>query len=184
MRMMRGAWAAGRGCVAASLLLAALAAADVARAQDVVFDGERITAEDIDQRARFDLMATHKTPPRQQVIDELREEARAVGEARRRGIDIADADVDQAYANMAARMHMTAEQLTTALARQGIDARTLKWKIRADLAWAQSVRARMGLAPSKDQGLRLGPPIRPDPPTDLRQCLPCLPDNDALFRGN
>jgi peptidyl-prolyl cis-trans isomerase SurA len=184
MHMMRGAWAAGRGCVAASLLLAALTTADVVRAQEVVFDDETITAHDIDQRTRFDLVATHNTPPRHQVIDELRGEARAVGEARRRGIDVPDADVERAYANMAARMHLTAAQLTEALARQGIDARTLKRRIRADLAWAQSLRARSGLVPSTDPGLRFGPSMQPDPPTDPRWCLQCLPDNDALFRSN
>ena len=110
--MARGAWAAGRGLLAAALLLVALATADVVRARDIVVDNETITGYDIDQRSRFDQLATHKAPPRQQVIDELRQETPVIDEARGQGIDVPDADVDQAYANMAARMHMTAEQLT------------------------------------------------------------------------
>jgi hypothetical protein len=172
-----------RGCRAAGLLAVAIFAAAGAFAQDLVFEGERITADDIDQRSKFDQLATHKAPPREQVIDELRREALALGEARRYGIEVVDAEVEQVYANMAARMHMTAEQLTAALVRQGVDARTLKRKIRADLAWAQFVRGRHGLVPSTDPGLRIGPSTRPDPPTDPRRCLPCFPDNDAAAQA-
>jgi peptidyl-prolyl cis-trans isomerase SurA len=39
-------------------------------------------------------------------------------------------------------MHMSGTQLTDALAHQGIDAQTLKAKIRADIAWQQIVRGK------------------------------------------
>jgi peptidyl-prolyl cis-trans isomerase SurA len=130
--------ARGRGCWAAGLLAAAIVAMATASAQDVVVNNERIAAEDIDQRSRLDQLARHKAPSREQVIDELKNEALTLREARRRGIDIPDADVDQTYARMAARMDLTAEQLTQALAHQGVNARTLKEKIRADLARMRS----------------------------------------------
>jgi len=53
MHMTWGAWAAGHGFLVATLLLAALATADVARAQDIVVDGETVTAYDIDQHSRI-----------------------------------------------------------------------------------------------------------------------------------
>jgi peptidyl-prolyl cis-trans isomerase SurA len=113
------------------------------KAQDVVVDGEIITADDIDQRIRFDLLATHRTLSRQDVIEELRDETLKLHEARRRLVDVSDTAVEQAYANMAARKRLTPAQLTAALAQQGIDARTLERRIRADIAWAQLLRLRM-----------------------------------------
>jgi hypothetical protein len=49
-------------------------------------------------------------------------------------------------------MHLTADRLTRALAQQGIDARTLKRSIRADLARKQLLR----LGPAVPE---LGPPV-------------------------
>jgi peptidyl-prolyl cis-trans isomerase SurA len=43
---------------------------------------------------------------------------------------------------MSRRMHLTAEQLTQALAHAGVDAQTLKARIRADIAWQQIVRGK------------------------------------------
>ena len=174
--MRHGAWVAGRGILAATCLLAATVTADVARAQDIVIDGETITANDIDQRSKLDQLSTHKTPSREQVIEELRREARTLREAARQGIEVTDAEVDHAYANMAARVHSTADQLTRALAQQGIDARTLKRRIRAELAWAQFLRKSKGLASSANSGPRFIPSFGPE------WCRQCLPNNDALYR--
>jgi peptidyl-prolyl cis-trans isomerase SurA len=43
---------------------------------------------------------------------------------------------------MSRRMHLTADQLTGALAHAGIDAATLKARIRADISWQQIVRGK------------------------------------------
>jgi peptidyl-prolyl cis-trans isomerase SurA len=77
-----------------------------------------------------------------QVIDELRREKARIREAKQFGIEISDAEVDEAYANMAARMRFTADQLTQQLARSGIDVATLKHRIRAGLAWPGHQRRR------------------------------------------
>ena len=178
--MSRGAWAAGHGFLVATLLLAALATADVARAQDIVVDGEIVTAYDIDQRTKFDRLATHRTPLRQEVIEELRRETLTLHRARRRLGDVADAAVEQAYANMAARMRLTPAQLTAALANQGIDERTLKRRIRADIAWQQMVRLKMRVPePLRviDPPLpKLIDPLLPKPrlPPGPRWCAQCL----------
>jgi len=132
--MTHGAWAVGRGVVAAILLLLTIATADIARAEDIVIDGETITAHDVDQRTRYEELATHKAPSREQVIDELRRETLTLHEARRHGREVSDAAVDQAYANMATRMHLATEQLNAALEKLGIEPATLKRHIRAELA--------------------------------------------------
>jgi SurA-like N-terminal domain len=104
-------------------------------------NGEPITAAEVDQRRKFDQLAKHRELSRQEVVDELIDEKRKLGAAQRNGIEVTDLDVETAYANMAKRMHLSAEQLTGALAHAGVDAGTLKRRIRADIAWQQIVRA-------------------------------------------
>ena len=59
---------------------------------------------------------------------------------RRYKIDLTDKDVDEQYADMAKRMHLTADQLTQTLGQNGVDAKTLKAKILASgLSTAQLV---------------------------------------------
>ncbi|HEY4918892.1 MAG TPA: hypothetical protein VII40_02205 [Xanthobacteraceae bacterium] len=162
----------------AAALFAAVVMAGVASAQDIVVDGETITAGDIDQRSRFDQLATHKMPSREQVIDELRGELHDIHEASKLGLIPSASDVDTAYANMAARMHLTADQLTKALVQKGIDARTLKQRIRADIVRQQHLRSK---------GVPLGSPREPvnrllDPgpsPPGPRWCRGCAQVSDA-----
>ena len=56
--------------------------------------------------------------------------------------EASDSEVDTALATMAGRMRMSAEQLTQALAKSGVNAATLKHRIRADIVWPQLVRGR------------------------------------------
>ena len=58
------------------------------------------------------------------------------------GAEASDSEVDTALATMAGRMRMSAEQLTQALAKSGVNAATLKHRIRADIVWPQLVRGR------------------------------------------
>jgi peptidyl-prolyl cis-trans isomerase SurA len=138
-----------RRLVAAAMLgFAAALAATGATAQHVVVivNGDPITALDIEQRAKLIQLSTHKAPPRQEVLDELINEKLKVREARRWGLEIGDAEVDQSLATMAQRMRYTPEQLVEGLAKAGIHVNTLKARIRADLAWQQLVRGRFQAA--------------------------------------
>jgi peptidyl-prolyl cis-trans isomerase SurA len=128
--------AAAAGCVA--VLPRPAAAQQVA----VIVNGAPITTYDIAQRIRFDTLATHKAPTRQDVVQELIDEKLKVQVGKRYKLEVEDNQVDAAYANMARRMHLSGDQLTKALAQQGVDAQTLKSKIRADLAWQQIVRGK------------------------------------------
>lgn len=134
-----------RGLLAAALLvLAASVPATAVRAQQVVVivNGDPITALDIEQRSKLVQVSTHKTPPRQEVLDELINERLKVREGKKFGLEVGTSEVDTAFATMAGRMRHTPEQLTQALAKSGINANTLKAKIKADITWQQLVRGR------------------------------------------
>lgn len=127
----------------ASLLLASLFSGPAAAQQvTVVVNGEPITSYDIEQRSKFIQLTTHKAPPRQQVVDDLINDKLKVQIAKRYKLDITDNDVNNAYANMGKRMHWTPEQLTQSLSQSGVDAATLKARIRAEIAWTQIVRGK------------------------------------------
>jgi peptidyl-prolyl cis-trans isomerase SurA len=131
--------------LAATLLaLGAAVAASGACAQQVVVmvNGEPITALDIEQRSKLIQLSTHKTPVRQEVIDDLINEKLKVREAKRWSLDASNSEVDNAYASMAGRLRFTADQLTQSLAKSGVNAATLKARIKADLVWPQLVRGR------------------------------------------
>jgi peptidyl-prolyl cis-trans isomerase SurA len=134
-----------RGLLAAALIALA-ASASVARAQQVVVivNGDPITALDIEQRSKLTVLSTHKTPTRQEVIEELINERLKIREGKRWGLEISTSEVDSAFATMAGRMRNTPEQLTQGLAKSGINANTLKAKIKADMTWQQLVRGRFG----------------------------------------
>ena len=128
-----------RSLLIAALIVIASTPAGTAFAQTagVVADSEPITELEIQQRSRLAEVSTHKKPSREEVVDELRKEKLKVQEARSAGIEVADSEVDQAYAYMASRMMLTPEQLTGQLARSGINADTVKHRIRARMAWGK-----------------------------------------------
>jgi peptidyl-prolyl cis-trans isomerase SurA len=129
--------------MAAACLFAGTAAPSRAYAQVVlVVNGEVITSYDIEQRAKFNSLASHKTQPRQEIIEELIDDKLKAQVARRYKIDLGDKDVDAQYEDMAKRMHLSADQLTQTLGQSGIDAKTLKSKILADLSWQYIIRGK------------------------------------------
>ena len=154
-----------RSLLIAALIIIAATPAGLAFAQTVgaIADSEPITELEIQQRSRLTEQSTRKTPARDEVIDELRKEKLKVQEAREFGVEVSDSEVDQAYANMAARMRLTPEQLTEQLARSGVNIDTLKHRIRADMAWGKY-----------KQRQRLDPPLpsQQDPPLRYRQDSP------------
>lgn len=108
----------------------------------VMVNGEPITNYDIEQRSKLLMLSVRKTPDRQQVIDELIDEKVKIKEGRKFGIDPSASDVDQSYAAMSGRMHLSAEQLTKSLESQGVRPDTLKSRLRADMVWSNLVRGR------------------------------------------
>jgi peptidyl-prolyl cis-trans isomerase SurA len=133
-----------RTFVAVACVLAAMAASNLARAQQValIVNGDVITTYDIEQRMKFVQLSTRKPAVRDEVVDDLIDEKLKVQIGRRYKIEIPDSEIDVSYAEMGHRMHMTPEQLTQALAQGGVDATTLKSKIRSDTIWQNIVRGK------------------------------------------
>jgi peptidyl-prolyl cis-trans isomerase SurA len=136
--------AAMRRLAVAVVVATAVALPHAARAQQVavMVNGSPITTYDIEQRTKFNTIATHKAPPRAQVVEELIDEKLKVQIGQRYRLEVTDSDVDNAYSGMASRMHFSPQQLTQALAQAGVDSQTLKAKIRADISWQQIVRGK------------------------------------------
>src|SRR5438128_1596577 len=132
--MMFESFTTCRKLVTAIILVAGasiLATAAGAQQVVVIVNGEPITALDIEQRTKLNQLSTHKTPARQEILDELINEKLKVKEAKKFGLEISSSEVDTAYASMASRMRITAEQLTEQLAKSGVNAATLKARIKA-----------------------------------------------------
>jgi peptidyl-prolyl cis-trans isomerase SurA len=118
-------------------------AATAAHAQVVLaVNGEVITNYDIEQRAKFNTMAVHKTQSRQETLEELIDDKLKAQVARRYKIDLTEKDVDGAYEDRAKGMKISPEQLTQMLAQSGIDAKTFKAKLLADMSWQYIIRGK------------------------------------------
>jgi peptidyl-prolyl cis-trans isomerase SurA len=129
------------GCAVALVLLGC---GSPLRAQTVavMVNGEPITNYDIEQRSKLDFLTTHKPADRQQVISELIDEKVKIREAKKFGVDPGSSDMDQAYASMSSRMHITPDQLTKTLEAHGIRPDTLKERIKTDMVWSSLIRGR------------------------------------------
>src|SRR6185312_4639699 len=106
---------------------AAIASTGQARAQTVVIvNGDPVTQFDIEQRIKLTELSTHKTPTRNDVVEELINEKLKIQLVKKFLIDGIDKEVDQAYANMARRMKVTPRDFTENLAKQGVKLETIK----------------------------------------------------------
>jgi peptidyl-prolyl cis-trans isomerase SurA len=126
----------------ATFMVVATPLAAPAQTVIAVVNGEPITALDVESRMKFIQLSTQKPGVRPDVINELIDEKLKVKEGKRWGMELTDAEVDSMYANMASRMHQSADQLTQNLQKGGVNPQTLKTKIRADSVWQQLVRGR------------------------------------------
>jgi len=130
---------------AAFAATAVLGVGTAARCQEevvVLVDGEPITSLDVQQRLKFMQLSTHKTPTRQEAIDSLIDQLLELREAARYEIKPSDADVGNAFNNVASHMGVDAQKLSQILASQGASAETLKLQLKAQIAWTNLVRGR------------------------------------------
>ncbi|MGA7432850.1 MAG: hypothetical protein WBW35_20625 [Xanthobacteraceae bacterium] len=127
--------------VAAAAAIAIFSLISTANAQvATTVDGQPITELDIQQRAKFHEMATHKTPNRQDIINELSNEIREISQAEHRAIAPSDAEVSEAFAQVASNMAVGVDELTEILTKGGASADTIKQRLRADIASARLKR--------------------------------------------
>jgi peptidyl-prolyl cis-trans isomerase SurA len=108
----------------------------------VIANGSPITVYDIDQRTKLIEISSHKTPTRQEVINELIDDRIKIAKAKSYGFEVPETEIDAAFNNMAKNQHITPQQFAQFLERAGISPNTVKARIRAELTWTQLVRGK------------------------------------------
>ena len=132
-------------CARAVVLALTLGLAAPAQAATIeaVVNGQAVTDYDVTQRQKM-MEVTGQSLDRKSVLENLVEERLKIQEAERLGIQVSEEQVEAAFADIATRTRMSPSQLTQALGQIGIDARTLKNSVRAQIAWSSVVRQRAG----------------------------------------
>jgi len=132
-----------RRWLALAVVAAVLAVPAIATAQVVVVaNGSPITELDIQQRMKLVATSTKTNPTRQEVINDLIDDRLKISRAKVYGLEVSDAEVDQAFEGMAKRQHVTPQQFAQMLDHNGISPNTIKSRIRAELTWGQLVRGK------------------------------------------
>jgi len=102
-----------------------------------------ISAFDVAQRERLMQATGQKNMTRAEVVNELVEERIKLQEARRLRISVDDAEVERAYNSIAERVKMTPAQLTAAFGQLGINPKTLRGRLKADMLWRKIVQGKL-----------------------------------------
>jgi peptidyl-prolyl cis-trans isomerase SurA len=108
----------------------------------VVANGSPITELDIQQRSKLNATSSHKSPSRQEVINDLIDDRIKIAKAKVYGLEASDSEVDAAFENMARRQRITPQQFGQMLERSGISPAAIKARIRAEIVWNQLVRGK------------------------------------------
>lgn len=133
---------AGLAAVALWLVLSSGGPAVAQSAIKVLVNDHPITTFDVSNRARFLRLTSSGRAGEKQAIEELIDERLKLQEARRLNITVSDEEVDEAIARIAQRMQISGRELEQALRQEGVNPETLRTRIRAELVWAEVVRAR------------------------------------------
>jgi peptidyl-prolyl cis-trans isomerase SurA len=135
------------GLTAALLLLTALLGGVIpGLAQEVsikvLVNDDPISDYDIDQRERFLAITTQQQPSpalKKQATDMLIDERLQVQQGRKLGGTADDADLNKILEDMAAKNNLSVDGLATALGKAGVNIKTLKDRIRAQIIWQDAI---------------------------------------------
>jgi peptidyl-prolyl cis-trans isomerase SurA len=128
--------------VTASLLVAAPGHAQEVSIKVLVND-DPISDYDIAQRERFLALTTKAQPGpelKKKSTDMLIDERLQIQEGRKLGVTPDEEDVTKILSDMAGKNNLDVAGLTTALGRAGVNVKTLRDRIRAQLVWQSVVR--------------------------------------------
>ena len=113
----------------------------------VIANGSPITELDIEQRSKLIATSTHKTPTRQEVINELIDDRLKIAKAKSYGLD-----GDRRRSRPGLRQHGEAPAHHAAAVHRSCSTRpafppnAIKARIRAEMTWSQLVRGKFGSA--------------------------------------
>ena len=126
----------------ATLLFFAVPHISSSQAQVLILtvNGAPVTKYDVDQRQKIARLVENRQLSRQQAIDEVVDDRLKVQEGQRLGFKVTEAMVDDTFDRLAQSNGRTAFDFTKALRQSGIDAKALKGKYRADIAWDAVLR--------------------------------------------
>ncbi|MTI17608.1 peptidylprolyl isomerase [Rhodobacteraceae bacterium RKSG542] len=132
---------------AAALLVAPLTAplpTQAATRIEIVINDKPITSYDLSQRVKLIQLTTpyKGSAAKKRAKEELIDEALKLQEAKRIGVRINDKQVDDAFATIAKRVKLSPSQFKQALGQNGVNSKTLKDRLRAEIAWSDVVMQR------------------------------------------
>lgn len=107
----------------------------------VLVNDQPVTSYAVSQRAKLNRLTGGKGGE-SAALDELIDEAIQQGEAKRRGISVADSQIEAAVGQIAKQVKLSPKQLEAALGQQGIQIESLKDRIRAQMTWSRLVQAK------------------------------------------
>ncbi len=109
----------------------------------ILVNDDPISDYDIEQREAFLAITTQQQPSpalQKQAVDMLIDERLQIQQGRKASITADEDDVNKILEGMAQKNNLTVDGLASALAKTGIDIKTLKDRIRAQLVWQEAVR--------------------------------------------
>ena len=109
----------------------------------VLVNDDPITVYDVEQRQRFLAVTTQEQPSpalKNKATDMLIEERLQIQQAKKLGITPSEEDVTKVLAGMAKNNNMNPEQLGAALGQMGVNIKTLRDRIRAQVVWQDLIR--------------------------------------------
>ena len=109
----------------------------------VLVNDDPITVYDVEQRQRFLAVTTQEQPSpalKKKATDMLIEERLQIQQGRKLGITPDEDEVNKVLAGMAQNNKMSPDQLGAALGQMGVNIKTLRDRIRSQVAWQDVVR--------------------------------------------
>lgn len=109
----------------------------------VLVNDDPISDYDINQRERFLALTSQQQPSpelKKKATDLLIDEHLQIQEGKKLGLTPDEDDVNKILADMASKNHLSVDGLSGALGRAGVNIKTLKDRIRAQLVWQDVVR--------------------------------------------
>ena len=115
----------------------------MARAQVVVVaNGSPITEFDIQQRTKLEANSTHKSPTRQEIINDLIDDRLKIARAKVYGLEVGRHRGQQRLRRHGDTPAYHGGQFAQVLERAGISPNAVKARIRAELTWQQLIRGK------------------------------------------
>jgi len=122
------------GAMFIGLALAFTSVAPAMAATVVTVNGEPISDIQVDQRLRLFRMEGNNTG-RNGAMEQLIDEAVQIQEAKRLGINVSNAQVDEALLQIARNLNVSRDRLQQMLQQGGVSGTTLQDRLRAAIAW-------------------------------------------------